>query len=1099
MGYSMIKKQITLLIFLSLGFNSQWIEISSDLPSKPDVQLISSDIDNTTLSFSLSGFYLHDIVVDGNEYVKTSFPGGASLLEAGNPDLSKYSASIIIPDDKHTTINIVSSNYVEYNDINVIPSKGNISRLFNPDDIDYTFSGLYKNDAFYPETIAELNTPYILRDFRGQVVEFHPFQFNPITKVLRVYTDITIEVSSDSGDAINPFNRQEDIERIDNEYKNIYNHQFINFNNDLRFDYLVDHGNMLIISYGDFIDEMQPLVDWKNLKGIPTEIVSVSDIGSNTTSITNFVADYYNSAGLTFLLLVGDVAQIPSPSVSGSASDMSYGCISGSDYYPEVIVGRISGSTPNHISTQVERSIEYERYPQSNVEWYDNALGIASNQGPGFNGYTDDDFNDFLWNTVLSDFTYDSYQGIYDPNGSDSQGITAINNGVSLINYTGHGSISSWGNGSSLNTSQINQLTNNNKLPFVITVGCNVGEFNSTSECFSESWLRATNNGEPTGAIAHFGSTISQSWEPPMHGQYGMNLIITESYDENLTRSLGGITANGCMYMNDAQGSAGINETKYWTFFGDPSTNIRTAPATAMTIIHDDVILVGAEEFVVDVGEEGALAALSRNGELIASSYSVGGVAVLSLGDAASIPGTLDLVVTGFNSIPHEGEVMVIAPEGAYVVIDDIEVQYGLVEDGYLLYGSENNLSLNISNIGSDAANNLNVMLTADSEYVTILENSVNYSNIAPNQSVSIDGLAIQPDWNTPDGEVVNLTFMISSDDAYWESNVSLAVQAPMIDLNGVSGSLNPGEMTDLVISLSNNGSAPINYPMVSAEGDMYVSINSAGINNAYYWDYLQVSNQEDLNVNVTVSASAPIGHVAELTVYVNNLNGGLDISFPVYVTVGQVTEGFEAGFNGMIDWEFSGNESWGVTTDDQYAGFYSAKSGNIGDNQTSEMSTTLEVIADGTIEFFYRVASEYSPSGQNFYDGLQFYIDDQMIGQYQPTVDGDTPWVYVSNFVSAGVHTFKWVYIKDGGGGATDMDEDCAWVDAIVFPPSYLGDDSIVGDINGDGTVSVLDIIQVVNIIVGASEFNMAGDVNSDGSVDVLDVITVVNIILEV
>ena len=77
---------------------------------------------------------------------------------------------------------------------------------------------------------------------------------------------------------------------------------------------------------------------------------------------------------------------------------------------------------------------------------------------------------------------YDSYQGIYDGSGgSDSQGITAINNGVSIINYTGHGSISSWGNGASLNTTQINQLTNNNKLPFVITVGCNVGEFNSTN------------------------------------------------------------------------------------------------------------------------------------------------------------------------------------------------------------------------------------------------------------------------------------------------------------------------------------------------------------------------------------------------------------------------------------------------------------------------------------------------------------------------------------------------------------------------------------------------------------------------------------------
>ena len=115
---------------------------------------------------------------------------------------------------------------------------------------------------------------------------------------------------------------------------------------------------------------------------------------------------------LIFLLLVGDIAQMPSPSVSGSSSDMSYGCISGSDFYAEVIVGRFSGSTPTQIATQVERSIEYERYPQSGVEWYDNALGIASNQGPGFGGYTDDEFNDFMWETVLSDFTYDSYEDI---------------------------------------------------------------------------------------------------------------------------------------------------------------------------------------------------------------------------------------------------------------------------------------------------------------------------------------------------------------------------------------------------------------------------------------------------------------------------------------------------------------------------------------------------------------------------------------------------------------------------------------------------------------------------------------------------------------
>ena len=543
-------KNILILILLTFGFSNDWVGITSDTPEKPNISLITSNDDNSIISLDLSGFSLHPIVIDDLEYSTVKFPVSASIMEEGSPDLPKISSSIIVSDNKSMSLEVLSSNFIDYEDIDIAPSKGNFSRLINPNDVPHLFNDVYKQDAFYPENIAQLNEPYILRDYRGQVVEFHPIQYNPVTKVLRVYTNIEVQVSSnDDNFVVNPLIRNREIEKIDNEYKNIYGNHFLNFDNhNTRFEYLVDQGSMLIISDANFMSEMQPLIDWKQKKGIPTEMVNVSSIGTSASAISAFVENYYNDNGLTFLLLVGDFAQIPSTIVSGSASDISYGCINGNDFYPEVIVGRMSGSTPTHIATQVERSIEYERYPQSNVEWYDNALGVASNQGPGFQNMTDDDFNDFLWNTVLSDFTYDSYQGIYDgQGGSDTQGITAINNGVSLINYTGHGSISSWGNGASLNTTQINQLTNNNKLPFGITVGCNVGEFNSTNECYAEAWQRATNGGEPTGGIAHFGSTISQSWEPPMHGQYGMNLILTESYDEHLTRSLGGITTNGCM------------------------------------------------------------------------------------------------------------------------------------------------------------------------------------------------------------------------------------------------------------------------------------------------------------------------------------------------------------------------------------------------------------------------------------------------------------------------------------------------------------------------------------------------------------------------
>ena len=58
------------------------------------------------------------------------------------------------------------------------------------------------------------------------------------------------------------------------------------------------------------------------------------------------------------------------------------------------------------------------------------------------------------------------------------------------------------------------------------------------------------------------------------------------------------------------------------------------------------------------------------------------------------------------------------------------------------------------------------------------------------------------------------------------------------------------------------------------------------------------------------------------------------------------------------------------------------------------------------------------------------------MVGQYQPTPEGETPWVQASFPVESGTHTFTWSYIKDVGSGSTDMEEDCSWVDYIVFPP---------------------------------------------------------------
>ena len=108
----------------------------------------------------------------------------------------------------------------------------------------------------------------------------------------------------------------------------------------------------------------------------------------------------------------------------------------------------------------------------------------------------------------------------------------------------------------------------------------------------------------------------------------------------------------------------------------------------------------------------------------------------------------------------------------------------------------------------------------------------------------------------------------------------------------------------------------------------------------------------------------------------------------------------------------------------------------------------------------------------------------------------GEINWSSSSFNVTAGEHTFTWVYNKDQGVVAGD---DAVWIDNVVFPPCTLPSDSIAGDLNYDGMINVLDVILMVNMILGLSEPNYSvADMNQDGMINVLDIVIVVNEILD-
>lgn len=669
----MREKNMRKLIILFVGLI---VTATSFLPviggSSPETQTMNSDDvaltvqqigDTTLLHYTIDAFTMTPVEINNKQYVTITLDGEAKNLVAGTPALPSIARSIIIAPEGTMSVRVVDSSYEEYTNILIAPSKGNLLRTVNPADVPYEFGEIYSQNTWYPATIAELQEPYYLRDFRGQVVTIHPFQYNPEQGILRFYNDITVEVTPTQ-----PLNTQYRLSKIDSDFLSVYQQHFVNFDI-AKYEPVSEQGNMLVITFDSFYTTMVPFVQWKNMKGIPTEMVNVSTIG-NAAAIKTYIADYYTNNGLTFVLLVGDAAQVPVNYLSGVASDPSYGYIVGSDHYPELFVGRFSAENVAQAQTQANRTVAYESDPQIDATWYEKGVGIASSQGPG-----DDNEYDYQHirniRTLLLNFTYTAVDELYDGSqgGGDAPGnptpalvATSLNDGRSIINYCGHGSMTSWGS-SGFSNSDINNLVNDNMLPFITSVACNNGEFQSGT-CFGEAWLRATHNGQPIGAIGAYMSTVSQSWDPPMEAQDEFNNILVGLYPENIKTTFGALCFNGAMAMIDEYGSDGSYEADAWTVFGDPSVQVRTDIPFTMEVVHDTFVPNGAETFEVDVtGLPNALCAISANGELLGNGYTdAAGHAIVQFFTPVGVTGDVQLVVTGFNAIPYTATLTVGEP-----------------------------------------------------------------------------------------------------------------------------------------------------------------------------------------------------------------------------------------------------------------------------------------------------------------------------------------------------------------------------------------------------------------------------------------------------
>ena len=657
-----MRKAMVLLMLLSTGA----LNAASRFP---EVKVLQDRGSSVIVEFSLNGYDVVPVMINGKEYCRIEIPGVPNQLEAGYPDLPMINRSVIVPDQGKMELRILEIEQETGTSLSIAPSKGNLFRNVDPQTVPYEFNDFYQTDAWWPVQTAVLEGPFILRDYRGISIRFNPFQYNPDRQELKVVKRIVVEVYATGPGGENVITRVRG--GINREFVPIYENVFLNFSG-TRYDSISENpGRMLIITANAYNANMQSFRYWKTKKGIYTKIVNISTIGNTQSAIKNRIQAEDDSTNLTWVLLVGDSSEVypargTSGAAAGASADPVYTYTRGTDSYSDLFISRMSsrGGTALNIDKQVSRTLGYERTPLADTTWYRRGLGIASNQSGGSPSYCDSTRVNWLRDSLLTPkYTYLRISKSYDSWGTSDTIRKRIEEGLTIINYVGHGSVTGWSNGGGFNITNINALNNPWKLPVALSVACVVGQF--SSDCFCEASVTAGEVNQPDGFLAHWGSSINQSWEPPCWGQSGaVNLL-----SHNLKNTFGGMCFNGASYMIEHYGASsatGIEMAQTWHIFGDASVQLRTLKPDSMIVTHNATIPLGDKaSFTVTVRDNDGTTLIpyalvccwiyTQTPQAYATAYTnASGVATLNLTPQA-IGDTMWVTVTKFNYKPYEG------------------------------------------------------------------------------------------------------------------------------------------------------------------------------------------------------------------------------------------------------------------------------------------------------------------------------------------------------------------------------------------------------------------------------------------------------------
>ncbi len=822
---------------------------------------------------------------------------------------------------------------------------------------------LYQSNTPYPGQIVKyLNHG----EFQGaNIVSFavYPIQYIPRQKQLIFNSEVHVEIVLKKTSAPLQFKRLSNgnvVEKFTEESVSRFNDELVT-NSD------PDYYPYVIITPKILADHFKPLADWKTQKGLRAKIADLSMINNSYSGrdlaekVRTFIQHAYNNWGTSWVLLGGDTQIVPyrkvfamdceygsMPDENQIPCDLYFADLNGDwdangnnifgeiedniDMYPEVFLGRASLNTPDEVDGWVNKVLAYEKSPP--VNFAKNMLFLC--QLLWKSPYTDTGIGkDLIEETHLPPDFYEIMK-LYESNQNlnKTNAIYQINQGQNIINHTGHAwwSLMSLGDGS-LRSSDMLGLKNRNKAGTLFSIGCWPAAIDY--DCVAESFI-ANPNG---GGVAFIGNS-RYGWGSPGNPGYGYSDRYDDKFfyylfQQNCQNVGKAISLAKSFYVPFAQ-----QENVYrWCMYeinllGDPEMPIWTDEPKALTVQFPPQITADSSSVSLTITDgiqaiEKARVCLMQGDDLYLVGETDQSGQLFLYAETENAADDITLTVTASNYKPFIRSIEVTSSEpyiscGQFSIDDKDGNQDGMLNPGETAY-----LNLTLKNYGSMPVDTLRIYVSTNSNYLSVVSDTLNFVSINALDSISIQTVAeLTANSTCKNGQVGYLDVKLMSSQKQWNEKLGVIIGAPVIqyfNLVAEDGNhnqfLEPGEDVKLFIQLKNHGLATAENVISTVYcDDPYIHINSPHLNIGN----LAAEEIKGDTISIQIDSSCPIPYFPRCVVKgadVKNDSFSVDFS----IAIGEI--GFEDNLeNGDEKWELLNPASnrWHLSTLRSHSGDYS-------------------------------------------------------------------------------------------------------------------------------------------------------------------------------